>query len=561
MSMYAPSPWHKSWLSQSLRSTSLPAKPRARYTDTYRPQNTWTENQHIIKAKVKHGLEVDADNKKAHNTWIKDFLGAKDVDGTVGFNPGRKYPTYDQERWDPLGCTKDGREYVCRPIKWKAETEGLLQRLANELEWHKLDAQKREQMRVQTRDYLEGLKQLETRLMEEIRPPGAPARLPADAGRAKTKYGERIHTQKVRDEVALYQKDRAVFQSQGYAFVGAKPDRKAGEAFYASYDKDPSDTVNQMDMEEQVRLFRQYMFGAEMRARGADYQTRMNRLYDMLRAKIVGDFFDTDGRCITRFAGKDTKHAQGEMVEKQVVYRKLPIYTVKGEKVGVLDLEQFRPQAVVDAWDRMKAAKVRAGQAKQVMLDRMDNYRKTMEQLDHELENDDECGFIKDGEKIIQTIKRRTDGVVIKKGLKMVGPPIFQSYENRRIHAQRLKDNTAAMYGYQRQVEGKLKAYIDDMENDDEAACCGSGSRVEGYPERLIVERKIATVYTDATPARKFEHKSRVNARKDLMVSQTRSHLQKIQDLKNLPFEEHMARERAKWDVELEKGLPAAALG
>merc|ERR1711964_38509 len=172
-------------------------------------------------------------------------------------------------------------------------------------------------------------------------------------------------------------------------------------------------------MEDHVRRHRQHMFGSGMRERGRGYKDRMEQVYKALRAKFEGD----------------------------IIVKKIPIRDVDGKKVDEFPVETLASQSVINSWQRQGEAKVRAKGRKEEMLDRIRVYDAHLQKIDFELENDDECAMITGGDKIIQTIYRsQEDKTVIKKSLRHIGPPFFQSVEDKKVHAKKLKDNTAEMY-------------------------------------------------------------------------------------------------------------------
>jgi hypothetical protein len=504
MSAFAPSPWHRSWLSTQLsRSSSLPPQSAAKSTDRYHPLATWKEKQGVIRAKVNKGLKDDADAKREHRKWLEEFLGAKDADGTVGFNDGRKFRTFDEGAWDTL-----------HPVQWKALTEGLLQRLDNELRWKQLSKERRDNMRQQALDYLNSLVELDHRLEND-----SSAGCVDLSGVVKTRYGPRIHTKKVRDELQEYNRDKTGFV-QTYRPDKSGPNKEYN--FVDDYEKNPTETVMQMQMEDHVRRYRQHMFGSEMRERGRGYQDRMEKVYKALRAKFEGD-----------------------IIMKQIPYR-------EGKKKvdEYIAVETLDSQPVKDSRKRQKEAESRANTGKEQMLDRMKAYGAHLRKIDFDLEKSAECGFIKGGEKLVQTIYRSPeDKTPIKRSLRHIGPPFFQSVEDKKNHARKLMDNTAEMYRIQRETRENLEKHMAACEADNEAACVG-GAYVEGFPERLVVEQKIVTPHVEATPLRLRDHNTRSRARKSFMEEQTRSHLKHMQDLRDLPFEEHMAMERKKHEFE-----------
>jgi len=457
---------------------------------------------------VNKGLQDDADAKREHRQWLDDFLGAKAADGTVGFNNGRKFRTFDDGAWDTL-----------HPVKWKAETEGLLQRLENELRWNQLSKERRDDMRQQAKDYIHTIRvELEHRLEND-----SSAGCVDLSGVVKTRYGPRIHTQKVRDELQDYNKDKAAFV-QTY-----RPERtgpNAGYDFVADYEKAPTETVMQMQMEGHVMRYRQYMFGSDMRERGRGYNDWKEKVYKALRAKFEGD----------------------------IIWKKIPIRDAQGKKVDEYAVETLASQSVMDSWQRQGEARIRAKARKEQMLDRMRDYDKHLRKIDLDLENDDECGFIKAGDKIIQTIYRSPEDKKdpLKISLRHIGPPFFQSVENKKIQAKKLEDKTAEMYRIQKETRESLEKHMAACEADNEAACIEGAYVDKGFPERLVVEQKVVTPHVEATPARLRDHNTRARARKSLLEGQTRAHLKHMQDLRELPFEEHMAMERKKYEEKYE---------
>jgi hypothetical protein len=556
---------------QETLMNSLKRSGRA-FPETYDPLNTWKENAGIIQAKVNRGLDEDRIAKREHRDWLAASLERKAADGTVGFCAG--YPKEKpQEEWQDWSSAP--WDQMC--MEYRAVTAELLQALRNRKLGRDRARAATEAMRQGERDYYQQLDVHLGQLNDDTE-----AGCIEKSGVISTNFGDRLHSQKVRDDRKDYEAVKADFIASyrdGSMNISEKRLDKHGNEvldnngnviidnfdFMEAYQKAENDPVRQLEMEQAVEGHRLKLFGR----RGEDEP-------DPVQLPGQGKIFV---ECFGRRSKEYLKYMFGDggiyaqltelkMPEEDVLLKALTFLDpLQPGKSQTVQIKSFAPPAVRDSWRRQKEAAKRSKDLEAGIKEELKVYFGWLEHVAREVEEDTQrpTRSVPGAEVKLQKIYRSEKDKTLLKQKIVMKTPDFYWRNLDEMKSMSLDKNTGQMYGpywrkraekgtfkmreREKQYYERLADNLKRIENADHAACV-PGSHVEGsesYPPlRLVCEQQVVTPYVEAEPARRSTHNARAQARKDQMRENTRRHMEKMQALKDLSFREHVNYERRK---------------